>query len=83
MCALIRFITDTGVAPDIDLPLDFVPADICAAAIRHISAQAEASGRTYYPGLPEVCTPATWLTGCAVADSRFRPYLIANGSMNC
>ena len=50
MCALIRFITDTGVAPDIDLPLDFVPADICAAAIRHISAQAEASGRTYHLG---------------------------------
>jgi hypothetical protein len=37
MCAVIRFITDTGFAPDIDLPLDFVPADICAAAIRHIS----------------------------------------------
>ena len=53
MCALIRFITDTGVAPDIDLPLDFVPADICAAAIRHISAQAEASGRTYHLASPK------------------------------
>jgi amino acid adenylation domain-containing protein/thioester reductase-like protein len=37
LCALIRFITDTGLAPDIDLPLDFVPADVCAAAIRYIS----------------------------------------------
>ena len=36
MCALIRFITDTGLAPDIDLPLDYVAADVCAAAIRHI-----------------------------------------------
>ena len=48
MCALIRFITDTGLAPDIDLPLDFVPADICAAAIRHISARDGATGRTYH-----------------------------------
>ena len=44
MCALIRFITDTGLAPDIDLPLDFVPADLCAAAIRHISLGAGPAG---------------------------------------
>ncbi len=48
MCALIRFITDTGLAPDIDLPLDFVPADTCAAAIRHISAAEGATGLTYH-----------------------------------
>jgi len=53
MCALIRFITDTGVAPDIDLPLDFVPADICAAAIRHISMHVEASGNTYHLASPK------------------------------
>jgi amino acid adenylation domain-containing protein/thioester reductase-like protein len=53
MCALIRFITDTGVAPDIDLPLDFAPADICAAAIRHISAHVEASGSTYHLASPK------------------------------
>jgi thioester reductase-like protein len=53
MCALIRFITDTGLAPDIDLPLDFVPADICAAAIRHISSVAGAVGRTYHLASPE------------------------------
>jgi amino acid adenylation domain-containing protein/thioester reductase-like protein len=48
MCALIRFIVNTGLAPDIDLPLDFVPADACAAAIRHISASEGATGRTYH-----------------------------------
>jgi amino acid adenylation domain-containing protein/thioester reductase-like protein len=48
MAALIRFIADTGLAPDIDLPLDFVAADVCAAAIRHISAAEEAAGRTYH-----------------------------------
>jgi amino acid adenylation domain-containing protein/thioester reductase-like protein len=52
MCALIRFITDTGLAPDIDLPLDFVPADVCAAAIRHISTLDEAAGRTYHLASP-------------------------------
>ncbi len=53
MCALIRFVTDTGLAPDIDLPLDFVPADICAAAIRHISWAEGAVGRTYHLASPE------------------------------
>jgi amino acid adenylation domain-containing protein/thioester reductase-like protein len=53
LCAMIRFMTDTGVAPDIDLALDLVPADICAAAIRHISAQAAAPGRTYHLASPE------------------------------
>jgi amino acid adenylation domain-containing protein/thioester reductase-like protein len=53
MCALIRFITDTGVAPDIDLPLDFVPVDICAAAIRYISSHVEAAGSTYHLASPK------------------------------
>src|SRR6266700_640670 len=53
MYALIRFITDAGVALDIDLALDFVPADICAAAISHISAHAEASGKTYHLASPK------------------------------
>ena len=47
MYALVRFITDAGVAPDIDLPLDLVPADICAAAITHISTHS-AAGHTYH-----------------------------------
>ena len=53
MCALIRFITDTGLAPGIDLPLDFVPADTCAAAIRHISSLAGATGHTYHLASPQ------------------------------
>ena len=53
MCALIRFITDTGLAPGIDLPLDFVPADTCAAAIRQISSLAGATGRTYHLASPQ------------------------------
>ena len=53
MAALIRFIADSGRAPDIDLPLDFVAADACAAAIRHISVTAGATGRTYHLASPE------------------------------
>jgi amino acid adenylation domain-containing protein/thioester reductase-like protein len=53
MCALIRFMTDTGLAPDIDLSLDYVPADVCAAAIRHISVTERAAGRTYHLASPE------------------------------
>ena len=53
MCALIRFVTDTGLAPDIDLPLDFVPADVCAAAVRHISVADGTAGRTYHLASPQ------------------------------
>jgi thioester reductase-like protein len=53
MCALIRFIAGTGLAPAIDLPLDFVAADACAGAIRHISGRADAAGRTYHLASPQ------------------------------
>lgn len=67
MCALVRFIADTGLAPGIDLPLDFVPADTCAAAIRHISSLEGATGRTYHLASPEHA-----LLGSLV--DRLRPY---------
>ena len=53
LAALIKYMTDTGQAPDIDLPLDFVPADVCAAAIRHISASDAGTGRTYHLASPK------------------------------
>lgn len=62
MAAVIRFIADTGLAPDIDLPLDFVPVDACAAAIRHISVTSGAVGRTYHLASPEM-TPLATLVG--------------------
>ncbi len=72
MAALIRFIADTGLAPDIDLPLDFVAADTCAAAIRHISMTAGAAGRTYHLASPEMAP-----LGCLVGRLRERGYQIA------
>ena len=53
MCAMIRFITDTGIAPDIDLPLDFAPADICAAAISYIATHVTVTGNTYHLASPK------------------------------
>jgi amino acid adenylation domain-containing protein/thioester reductase-like protein len=52
VCALIRFIADSGLAPDIGLPLDLVPADLCAAAVRHIATSQPATGRTYHLASP-------------------------------
>ena len=72
MCALIRFITDTGLAPDIDLPLDFVPADVCAAAIRQISSLAAATGRTYH-----LASPRHALLGSLVARIRAHGYPVS------
>ncbi len=71
MCALIRFITDTGLAPDIDLPLDFAPADICAAAIRYISCHAEASGCTYH-----LASPRDALLGTLVDRLRYHGFAV-------
>ena len=71
MCALIRFITDTGRAPAIDLPLDFVAADVCAAAIRHISVTEEAAGNTYH-----LASPASAPLPVLVARLRERGYRI-------
>ena len=72
MAALIRFIADTGLAPDIDLPLDFVAADTCAAAIRHISVTAGAAGRTYHLASPEMAP-----LGTLVGRLRDRGYQVA------
>jgi amino acid adenylation domain-containing protein/thioester reductase-like protein len=71
MCALIRFIADTGLAPDIDLPLDFVAADTCAAAIRHISVTEGAPGRTYH-----LASPASAPLSDLVGKLRERGYRI-------
>ncbi|MFF0571349.1 amino acid adenylation domain-containing protein [Streptomyces sp. NPDC004041] len=48
MCALFRTIAETGLAPDMALPLDFVPVDHTADAITHIMAHQEPDGRVYH-----------------------------------
>ncbi|MFB8777982.1 SDR family oxidoreductase [Streptomyces broussonetiae] len=48
MCALFRTIAETGLAPDMALPLDFVPVDYTADAITHIITHEEPDGRVYH-----------------------------------
>jgi len=72
MAAMVRFIVDTGLAPDIDLPLDFVAADTCAAAIRHISLTEGAAGRTYH-----LASSETAPLGSLVGRLRDKGYQIA------
>jgi amino acid adenylation domain-containing protein/thioester reductase-like protein len=57
-CALFRVMADTGCAPDIDLPLDFVPVDVLARQIVHIACSRPARSRTYHLANPR---PATLL----------------------
>ncbi|NSC22983.1 amino acid adenylation domain-containing protein [Streptomyces albus subsp. chlorinus] len=48
MCALFRTIAETGLAPDIPLPLDFVPVDYTAALVTHVVTHNEPDGRVYH-----------------------------------
>ncbi|WP_274390165.1 non-ribosomal peptide synthetase [Streptomyces sp. TYQ1024] len=48
ICSLLKMIADTGLAPDIALPMDFVPVDHLAAALVHIATHEPADGRVYH-----------------------------------
>ncbi len=48
VCALIRFIADSGVCPDVELWLDFVPADRFTRAVAHIASHVPAAGEVYH-----------------------------------
>ncbi|MDJ1135658.1 amino acid adenylation domain-containing protein [Streptomyces iconiensis] len=48
MCALFRTIAETGIAPDIPLPLDFVPVDYTADVITRVLTHEEPDGRVYH-----------------------------------
>ncbi|WP_369824412.1 amino acid adenylation domain-containing protein [Kitasatospora sp. Root187] len=48
ICALIRLIADTGCAPDVDLPMDFLPADSFARAVTYLATHVEATGQAYH-----------------------------------
>ncbi|MFE6747737.1 amino acid adenylation domain-containing protein [Kitasatospora purpeofusca] len=55
MCALIKYMAESGSCPDVRLPLDFVPADRFSRAICHIVTHAPAVGEVYHLTSP---TPA-------------------------
>lgn len=48
MCAMKKFVVDTGTAPVAELPLDYTPVDCFAAAVAHIAAGALPAGEVYH-----------------------------------
>jgi amino acid adenylation domain-containing protein/thioester reductase-like protein len=48
MCAMKKFVVDTGTAPVAELPLDYTPVDVFAAAVAHIAANALPRGEVYH-----------------------------------
>ncbi|KAF0647679.1 MULTISPECIES: amino acid adenylation domain-containing protein [Streptomyces] len=48
MCALLRTLAETGTAPGVELPLDFVPVDHVAAVIGHVVTREEPDGRVLH-----------------------------------
>ncbi|MEV4342361.1 amino acid adenylation domain-containing protein [Streptomyces sp. NPDC049590] len=52
MCALFRTIAETETAPDIELPLNFVPVDYTADALTYILMHERPDGRAYHLGNP-------------------------------
>ncbi len=48
MCAMKRFIVDTGTAPSAQLPLDYTPVDCFAAAVTHIARRTLPTGKVYH-----------------------------------
>ncbi|MEV4741869.1 amino acid adenylation domain-containing protein [Streptomyces sp. NPDC049555] len=48
ICSLFKVITETGLAPDIELPMDFVPVDHLAASLVHIATHRPADGRVHH-----------------------------------
>lgn len=48
MCAMKKFVVDSGTAPVAELPLDYTPVDRFAAAVAHIAAGALPAGEVYH-----------------------------------
>lgn len=48
MCAMKRFIVDTGTSPIAELPLDYTPVDRYSAAVAHIAASRLPGGEVYH-----------------------------------
>lgn len=80
ICSLFRVFADMGMAPDVPLPMDFVPADYVASAIVHIATRMEPARRVYHLTNPK---PA-WLidmidrmreAGCKIKIVRYEQWV--------
>ncbi|MFD9128929.1 thioester reductase domain-containing protein [Kitasatospora sp. NPDC059571] len=48
LCAIIRYLWDSGTTPEVQLPLDFVPADVFTRALALISTREQARGEVLH-----------------------------------
>ncbi|WP_051813065.1 amino acid adenylation domain-containing protein [Kitasatospora sp. MBT63] len=48
LCALIKYFTDSGEVPEVELQLDFVPADSFTRALAHLAGNTPATGQVYH-----------------------------------
>ncbi|MFF3064175.1 amino acid adenylation domain-containing protein [Oerskovia sp. NPDC057915] len=71
ICAFFKAIVEMGRAPDVDLPLDFVPVDHLARAVVHLARTRPAEGQTYH-----LTNPRYALLGLMVERLRAHGHLI-------
>ncbi|MFE4410384.1 amino acid adenylation domain-containing protein [Streptomyces sp. NPDC056821] len=76
ICSLFKTITETGLAPDIPLPLDFVPVDFLSEAVVHIATAHRATHRTYHMTNPRPASLRDMLDRMDASGHRIRrlPY---------
>ncbi|MFJ5898490.1 amino acid adenylation domain-containing protein [Streptomyces sp. NPDC093064] len=76
ICSLFKTITETGLAPDIPLPLDFVPVDFLTEAVVHIATAHRATHRTYHMTNPRPASLRDMLDRMDASGHRIRrlPY---------
>lgn len=76
ICSLFKTIAETGLAPDIELPMDFVPVDHLAESVVHIATHRPATGRTYHVTNPRPAMLADVLDRMRAAGCELRtlPY---------
>ena len=80
LCSLIKYFADSGTCPDVQLPLDFVPADRFTRAVAHIAAHAPADGEVYHltspnpAGLPDLADRLR-ARGLRIAELPYRDWV--------
>ncbi|MFE2038316.1 amino acid adenylation domain-containing protein [Streptomyces scopuliridis] len=76
ICSLFKTIAETGLAPDIALPMDFVPVDHVAESVVHIATRHRATNRVYHLTNPRPAVLADVLDRMRAAgcEMRMLPY---------
>ncbi|MEU6479055.1 amino acid adenylation domain-containing protein [Streptomyces sp. NPDC047017] len=73
MCALFRTIAESGLAPDVPLPLDFVPVDYTADVITRVLRHEKPDGRVYHITNPRAARLELLVDRLRARDYRVEP----------